>query len=50
MQPWTSTPGTPAGGAAEAFIRDRDTLVSHSRDRLARNLDDLRILVKRMTT
>lgn len=32
------------------FIRGWDTLVSHSRDRLARNLDDLRILVKRMTT
>lgn len=32
------------------FIRDGDTLVVHSMDRLARNLDDLRSLVKRLTT
>jgi DNA invertase Pin-like site-specific DNA recombinase len=31
------------------FIRDGDTLVVHSMDRLARNLDDLRSLVQRLT-
>jgi predicted site-specific integrase-resolvase len=31
------------------FIRDGDTLLVHSRDRLARNLDDLRTLVQRLT-
>jgi hypothetical protein len=50
IQAWTSTPGAPPGGAAEVLIRGWDTLVSHSRYRLPRNLDDLRILVKRMTT
>ena len=31
------------------FIRDGDTLVVHSMDRLARNLDDLRRLVQSLT-
>jgi DNA invertase Pin-like site-specific DNA recombinase len=31
------------------FIRDGDTLVVHSMDRLARNLDDLRSLVQKLT-
>jgi DNA invertase Pin-like site-specific DNA recombinase len=31
------------------FIRDGDTLLVHSMDRLARNLDDLRSLVQRLT-
>ena len=32
-----------------AFARDGDTVVAHSMDRLARNLDDLRKLVKSLT-
>ena len=32
-----------------AYIREGDTLVVHSLDRLARNLDDLRRLVKELT-
>ena len=32
------------------FIRDGDTVIIHSMDRLARNLDDLRNLVKTMTS
>jgi DNA invertase Pin-like site-specific DNA recombinase len=32
------------------FLRDGDTLVVHSMDRLARNLDDLRSLVQKLTT
>ncbi|MHB1765850.1 MAG: recombinase family protein [Leptospirales bacterium] len=32
-----------------AFVREGDTVVVHSLDRLARNLDDLRRLVQRMT-
>jgi len=32
-----------------AFIRDGDTLVVHSMDRLARNLDDLRRIVQELT-
>jgi DNA invertase Pin-like site-specific DNA recombinase len=31
------------------FTRDGDTFVVHSTDRLARNLDDLRALVQRLT-
>ena len=31
------------------FIRDGDTLGVHSMDRLARNLDDLRSLVQKLT-
>ncbi|WP_258725229.1 recombinase family protein [Cellulomonas sp. NS3] len=32
-----------------AFVRDGDTIVVHSMDRLARNLDDLRRLVRTLT-
>jgi len=32
-----------------AFVREGDTIVVHSMDRLARNLDDLRRLVKQLT-
>lgn len=32
-----------------AFVREGDTVVVHSMDRLARNLDDLRSLVQKMT-
>ncbi|WP_329414756.1 recombinase family protein [Nocardia vinacea] len=32
-----------------AFVRDGDTVVVHSMDRLARNLDDLRHLVRQLT-
>jgi DNA invertase Pin-like site-specific DNA recombinase len=32
-----------------AFVREGDTLVVHSMDRLARNLDDLRRLVQQLT-
>ena len=32
-----------------AFVRDGDTVIVHSMDRLARNLDDLRRLVRTMT-
>ncbi len=32
------------------FVRDGDTIVVHSLDRLARNLDDLRRLVQELTT
>jgi DNA invertase Pin-like site-specific DNA recombinase len=35
--------------AALAFIREGDTLVVHSMDRLARNLDDLRRIVLQLT-
>src|ERR1035437_3413149 len=35
--------------AALAFIREGDTLVCHSMDRLARNLDDLRRIVLQLT-
>ena len=31
------------------YVRDGDTIVVHSMDRLARNLDDLRQLVTRLT-
>jgi len=31
------------------FIREGDTVLCHSMDRLARNLDDLRLLVKKLT-
>jgi len=33
-----------------AFVRDGDTVVVHSMDRLAHNLDDLRALVRTLTT
>ena len=32
-----------------AFVRDADTVVVHSMDRLARNLDDLRRIVQGLT-
>ncbi len=32
-----------------AFVRDGDTVLVHSMDRLARNLDDLRRLVRTLT-
>jgi DNA invertase Pin-like site-specific DNA recombinase len=32
-----------------AFVREGDTVVVHSMDRLARNLDDLRCLVQKLT-
>ena len=32
-----------------AFVRDGDTVVVHSMDRLARNLDDLRRIVQKLT-
>ena len=32
-----------------AFVRDGDTVLVHSKDRLARNLDDLRALVRTLT-
>lgn len=35
--------------ALRAFVRDGDTVVVHSMDRLARNLDDLRRLVREFT-
>ena len=35
--------------AALAYLREGDTLVCHSMDRLARNLDDLRRIVTELT-
>jgi DNA invertase Pin-like site-specific DNA recombinase len=35
--------------ALQSFVREGDTVVVHSMDRLARNLDDLRHLVQRFT-
>ena len=35
--------------AMTSFVRDGDTVVVHSMDRLARNLDDLRSIVRRLT-
>jgi len=32
------------------FVRDADTVIVHSMDRLARNLDDLRAIVRGLTT
>lgn len=32
------------------FVREGDTVLCHSMDRLARNLDDLRLLVKKLTS
>lgn len=40
----------PALEAMINFARDGDTVVVHSMDRLARNLDDLRAIVRRLTT
>lgn len=39
----------PQLAAALSFLREGDTLVVHSMDRLARNLDDLRRLVQSLT-
>ena len=39
----------PELGALLAFVREGDTVVVHSMDRLARNLDDLRRLVQNLT-
>jgi len=39
----------PQLAAMLAFVRDGDTVVAHSMDRLARNLDDLRALVRTLT-
>src|SRR4051812_44171675 len=39
----------PALEAMLSFVREGDTLVVHSMDRLARNLDDLRALVQVLT-
>jgi DNA invertase Pin-like site-specific DNA recombinase len=35
--------------AMVGFVRDGDTVVCHSMDRLARNLDDLRSIVRELT-
>ncbi|WPE96024.1 recombinase family protein (plasmid) [Pseudomonas aeruginosa] len=40
----------PELAAMLAFVREGDTVVVHSMDRLARNLDDLRDLVQNLTT
>jgi DNA invertase Pin-like site-specific DNA recombinase len=39
----------PELGSLLAFVREGDTMVVHSMDRLARNLDDLRRLVQKLT-
>jgi DNA invertase Pin-like site-specific DNA recombinase len=39
----------PAFQALMGFVGDGDTVVVHSMDRLARNLDDLRRLVRELT-
>jgi len=39
----------PQLAAMLSFVRDGDTVVAHSMDRLARNLDDLRALVRTLT-
>src|SRR3546814_1153535 len=41
--------GRPQLAALLSFIREGDTLVVHSMDRLARNLDDMRKLVQWLT-
>lgn len=41
--------GRPQLGALLSFAREGDRVVVHSMDRLARNLDDLRRLVKTLT-
>lgn len=43
------TTNRPALAEALAFVRDGDCLVVHSMDRLARNLDDLRRIVRELT-
>ncbi|WP_168700896.1 recombinase family protein [Gordonia paraffinivorans] len=44
-----STQGRPELERAIDYVREGDTLVAHSMDRLARNLDDLRAIVNRVT-
>lgn len=44
-----STQGRPELERAIDYVREGDTLVVHSMDRLARNLDDLRAIVNRVT-
>jgi len=39
----------PQLAAMLAFVRDGDTVIVHAMDRLARNLDDLRRLVRELT-
>jgi DNA invertase Pin-like site-specific DNA recombinase len=39
----------PALSALLGFVRDGDTVLVHSMDRMARNLDDLRRLVRELT-
>lgn len=39
----------PALSALKEFVREGDTVIVHSMDRLARNLDDLRKIVKELT-
>jgi DNA invertase Pin-like site-specific DNA recombinase len=39
----------PALGTMLSFVREGDTVVVHSMDRLARNLDDLRLIVQKLT-
>ena len=55
---WTGCSLTPSSGksatrpqlqAILAFVRDGDTVIVHSMDRLARNLEDLRRLVRELT-
>jgi DNA invertase Pin-like site-specific DNA recombinase len=41
--------GRPQLEALLSFVRDGDTVIVHSMDRLARNLDDLRALVRTLT-
>jgi DNA invertase Pin-like site-specific DNA recombinase len=44
-----STTNRPELAEALAYVREGDTLVIHSMDRLARNLDDLRRIVRELT-
>lgn len=39
----------PSAGDGQKFARDGDTVIVHSMDRLARNLDDLRSVVQKLT-
>ena len=44
-----ATRNRPALEDLRRYVRDGDTVVVHSMDRLARNLDDLRALVREFT-
>jgi len=46
---WGKDTARPQLAVMLAFVRDGDTVVAHSMDRLARNLDDLRALVRTLT-